>query len=268
MENKLEKFSRLVIGTQDNESITDTNKEINLETNREDMMALFVKGIFGIVPFGSPIVEAITTVIPNQKLERLVDFVQILNYKIKNAERKIEDHELKTEEFTDLLEDALGQASRALSKERLEYIASLLKNSLTDEELEHFGKKKLLSLLNELNDAEVIWLRSYAFKIRHTMSEDYKQYFETHKKVLQPYNPSMRYLNVPQEIINKDAIMQSYINNLLKLNLIKEKFEKRRDGRRLKFDEKTGKIKSSDIYCSSLGEMLLKYIDLDDSKKS
>jgi hypothetical protein len=120
------------------------------------MMVLFVKGIFGIVPFGSPIVEAITTVIPNQKLERLVDFVQILNYKIKNAERKIEDHELKTEEFTDLLEDALGQASRALSKERLEYIASLLKNSLTDEELEHFGKKKLLSLLNELNDAEVI----------------------------------------------------------------------------------------------------------------
>ncbi len=89
-------------------------------------MALFVKNIFGIVPFGSPIGEAITKVIPNQKLERLVDFVQVLNYKIKNAERKIEEHELKTEEFTDLLEDALGQASRAFSKERLEYIASLL----------------------------------------------------------------------------------------------------------------------------------------------
>lgn len=91
-------------------SVIDTEQEISLETNREDMMALFVKSIFGIVPFGSPIGEAITAVIPHQKLERVIDFVQILNYKIKNAERKIEEHELKTQEFTDLLEDALGQA--------------------------------------------------------------------------------------------------------------------------------------------------------------
>jgi hypothetical protein len=59
------------------------------------------------------------------------------------------------------LEDALPQASRALSDERKEYIANLLKNSLTDDSLEHAGKKKLLSLLNELNDPEIILLYYY-----------------------------------------------------------------------------------------------------------
>ncbi len=106
-------------------SITNAEQEISLETNKEDIMSLFIKSILGVVPFGSPIAEIITAVIPHQKQERLREFVHILNYKIKNAERKIEEQELKTEEFTDLLEDALGQASRALSKERLEYIASL-----------------------------------------------------------------------------------------------------------------------------------------------
>lgn len=155
-------------------SIVNTEQEINLETNKEDMMALFVKSLFGIVPFGSPIAEVITAVIPHQKLERLVDFVQLLNYKIKSAERKIEEHELKTEEFTDLLEDALGQASRALSKERLEYIASLLKNSLTQQELKHIEEKRLLLLLNELNDAEIIWLKSYSLN-RAVGSPEYKE---------------------------------------------------------------------------------------------
>jgi hypothetical protein len=49
---------------------------------------------------------------------------------------------------------------RALwSEERRDYIASFLKNGLTNEEMTHVQQKKLLSILGELNDAEIIFLR-------------------------------------------------------------------------------------------------------------
>lgn len=249
-------------------SIINTEQEISLKTNKEDMMALFVKSLFEIVPFGSPIGEAIATVIPNQKLERLVDFVQVLNYKIKTAEKKIEEHDLKTKEFTDLLEDALGQASRALSKERLDYIASLLKNSLTDEDLEQVGKKKLLSILGELNDAEVIWLKSYLLN-RTVGSQEYAEFYETHKTVLEPVR--IMYGGGPgsisQEKFDKEALQKSYQNNLLRLGLIKEAFKSIRKGEIPEFDNETGKMKSNSYNYTNLGKLLLRYIDLDKTEE-
>ena len=233
-------------------SILDTEQEISLETNKEDMMSLFIKGIFGIVPFGSPIGEAITTVIPHQKLERVINFVQILNYKIKNAERRIEEHELKTEEFTDLLEDALGQASRALSKERLEYIASLLKNSLTNEELEHIENKKLLSLLGELNDAEIIWLQS--FLPSPYVSEEF---LEKHEKVL---SILPLYEDCSESAEDKQAVQKSYKEKLIQLGLLNAVYERYRQDEFPKFDEKTGKLKVSHYQISTLGYSLLRII--------
>ena len=244
-------------------SIVDTYQEISLNTSKEDMMALFARSIFSLVPFGGPIGEAIAAVIPNQKLERVIDFVQVLNYKIKNAEREIEEHELKTEEFTDLLEDALGQASRSLTEERLEYIASLLKNSLTKDELSHVEEKRLLSLLNELNDAEIIWLKSYSLN-QSIGSKEYIEFREAHKDILEP----VRILyggvpgSIPQELFDKEAIQKSYQNNLVNLRLISESFKSVANGEVPEFDGETGKMKVRGYNCSSLGELLLRYIDL------
>ncbi len=214
-------------------SIIDTEQEISLDTNKEDMMSLFVKTLFGIVPFGSPIAEIITNVIPRQKLERLTDFVQILNYKIKNAESKIDEQELKTKEFTDLLEDALGQASRALSKERLEYIASLLKNSLTDEELEHLEMKKILSLLGELNDAEIIWLQYYT-------PNGSQEFLDKHEKVL---NVRSLYQDCSKSEEFKLAIKKSYEENLVRLELLNEHYDLSSQERVPEIDRKTGKFR-------------------------
>lgn len=238
-------------------SITNVEQEINLETNKEDMMSLFIKSIFGIVPFGSPIGEAITAVIPHQKLERVIDFVQILNYKIKNAERKIEEQELKTEQFTDLLEDALGQASRALSKERLEYIASLLANSLTDEELEHIETKKLMSILGELSDTEVIWLQYYAL-----YGHEQNRFYEQHEKVLEIFQARSS-----AKEYDKQSIQLSYKQDLVKIGLLKEKYREAKKGEFPEIDYSTGKPKVSHYVTSSLGNALLRVINLEPSDK-
>ena len=200
--------------------------------------------------------------IPNQKTERIVLFVEILNDKLKYLEQEVIEQKLKTEEFTDLLEDGFVQASRALTKERLEYIASLLKNSLTDEELEHIEKKKLLSLLGELNDAEIIWLQSYCFMIRSFGSDKYKAFYEKHQTVLEPVR--VRIGSSRRKQLTKMLFKKVYKDNLIKLGLIKEKYKSIKKGEIPEFDEKTGRLKTSGLTSTTLGKLLIKCIDLNE----
>ena len=161
-------------------SIVDSEQKIDLENNKSDKTVIGLKTILEVVPFGSLFSEIITNVIPNQRMERVVLFVEILNEKLKYLEKDVVEQKTKTEEFTDLLQDGIQQASRALTEDRLEYIALLLKNSLTDEELEHLEKKKLLSLLNQLNDTEIIWLKKYS------MDKWDESFFEKHQHIFEP----------------------------------------------------------------------------------
>lgn len=215
-------------------SITDTEKEVSLDSNKSDAVAIGVKSILGIVPFGSLISEIATTVIPNQRTERIVQFVEILNEKFKYVEKDVVELKTKSEEFTDLLQDGFIQASRALSKKRLEDIASLLKNSLTDKELGHLEKKTLLSLLNELNDAELIWLKNFSFENKFGGTPEYQDFYETHKNLLTPIAPTF---GSSQTDLDKQAFQKRYKNKLIQLGLIEEN------------------------YCSRLGSLLLKFID-------
>ncbi len=84
----------------------------------------------------------------------------------------------QTAEFNDLLEDALHQASRALTDERRRHIASLLANSLSREELAHVEQKKLLSLLGELNDAEIQMLKYYSLQ-----GTEQREFAEQHRVI-------------------------------------------------------------------------------------
>jgi hypothetical protein len=171
-------------------SIKPSNQEIDLETNKSDYYALLTKrfgtigaaltsaGLTGpAAPLISSILgEVISLVIPGQKMERVVIFLKVLADRLKYLEEDFDKEKLKNEWFTDLLEDAVLQSSRALTQERKEYIADLLKKSLTDDELDHLGKKKLLSLLNELNDAEIILLYYYSLdteELKETLRSRY-----------------------------------------------------------------------------------------------
>ena len=245
------------------------DENINLQTNQQDVWATAIKVISNCVPFGSPVGELITSVIPNQKIDRVIKVTekfnkQLIDYNSKqdDVRKRITILELKTAEFGDLFEEGANQASRALTDERLDYIASLLKNSLTDEDLEHIGKKKLLSILNELNDAEIVWLKSYP--VNGTIgSVEYKEFYDRHEDILEPVRITFGIpKNTAQKLYDEDAIQKSYRNNLLNLRLISESFKSMKKGEMPEFDNKTGKIKVSHYKCSNLGDLLLRYIDL------
>lgn len=249
-------------------SILNADQKIDLETSKEDWAVVLIKSISSIVPLGGTISEIISTIIPNQKLDRVIEFVELLNYKISNAEQKIENAELMTDKFTDLFEDAVGQASRALSKDRIEYLASFMKTSLTDKALEHAGKKKILALLDELNDVEVIWLKSYTFRFPNMNIEPYKSFYQLHKPILEPLPPQVFVQHLGPfdgtgELVNRRALRASYLSTLDRLGLIEDKFDRVKDGEIPKFDENTGRIKSSGTRATGLGKLIIDYIGLD-----
>src|SRR5215510_8642190 len=89
-------------------SITMHNETIHLETNRSDIAASLIRGIVGATPVVGPIVaEALSMTIPNQKIDRIVAFLRILEDKLKYVEQDLLKEASKSEEFNDLLEDGL-----------------------------------------------------------------------------------------------------------------------------------------------------------------
>lgn len=146
------------------------------------------------------------------------------------------------------------QATRALSDDRQDHIASLLKHSLTSEELEHLEKKKLLELLGRLNDAELIILQASAL---HPNLR--KEFSEKHANILYGV---LAHLGSSQEELDRSAIQSTYRQKLRDLGLVQPRFQRPRKGEVPEFDPKTGKMKASGDQLTSLGRVLLRYLDL------
>src|ERR1051325_3856695 len=96
-------------------SIIKADEQIDVDTNPTDMATAFFKGLVSSAPFVGPfLAEAMGIAIPNQKLDRLITFARVLDDKIRYLKEDTVKHKIETEEFRDLLEDGLIQASRAM----------------------------------------------------------------------------------------------------------------------------------------------------------
>ncbi len=129
-----------------------------LKENELDRGVALTKGIAGAIPFAGPIIsEIISTIIPNQRIDRIAKFLEFLDQKIS----RIEQETLKKDKyFVDLFEDCLIQATRALSEKRNRYIAIFLSKSKNLDEATYSAKKKLLHILEELTDQDIDLLKS------------------------------------------------------------------------------------------------------------
>ena len=214
-------------------SILNSQIEPDLVSNRSDAVATLLKGIVGATPVvGNLLAETLTQLIPNQRLDRVAECLAIFSSKVDSLDAAFLQHKMQTEEFADLLQDVVGAAARALSPERKEYLAALLKNSITREDLDHLGHKKILGLLNELNDAEIIIVKYHSIP-----DQDVKWEFQTlHSNVISGYT------------LPPDASQQERDRHLM--------FKQNHDTiERLKLNVTDGQG-------YNLGRLLLQYIDL------
>lgn len=223
------------------------NKE--LEMSKSDYVASAAKAALGAVPVvGSFLAEIAGNVIPNQRVERIVSFANKLQMKIDNIEEVLSKLNINNEDFTDLVEEGLRQATRSTTDERREHIAALVANSLTSEDIDFVESKHLLRLLGEINDVEIIWLRFYLVP---TMGGD-KEFREKHQTILRPHSAV---IGSPQPVIDKSTLQTSYKEHLASLGLLEKRIELDTRGSDVKM-----KIKGYDL--SSLGRLLLRQIGL------
>ena len=161
-----------------------TNKnDIVLQSSGSDYVASAAKSALGMVPFaGSLLAEIAGNIIPNQRIDRIVKYAQTLESRLIMLEQDVVQRNMSDENFTDLVEESLRQAARSLTDERRDYISSLVANSISSDDLEHFESKHLLRILGELNDIEIIWLRFY---LDSTMGGD-TDFREKHDHILNP----------------------------------------------------------------------------------
>lgn len=230
-------------------------KKSSLERNTTDFAVSALKGPLGDIPLiGSTISEVASHLIPNQRIDRIADFALKLSKKIEEHDRVLIQHRLIEPEGTDILEEALWQSARALSDERRNYIASLMKNGLTREEINLTETKRLFSILSQLNDHELILLYSFAGDVQHR-----KKTIEEFGEILEPVEI---FIGVEQEQLDKHAISENMGQHLIQLDLLLPRYPPFKKGELPEFDSNTGKFKCSSYEVSLLGLLLLKNIDL------
>ncbi len=231
----------------------------NLSTSKTDIAVGVAKGIVGAVPFaGSLIAEIVGNVIPNQRIDRISRFAQLLDERIGKLEQEVIKSRLNEPPNVDLLEDALIQASRATTEERLEQIANVLANGLTQEEINEGEAKRMLWLLGQLNDSEIILLRGNLVRTRGDVDAD-ADFRAAHAAILAP---DTTHMGSSEDEFEEAALKASYRQHLHDLGLLRPNFRKPRRGELPEFDEHTGMMKASGSDVTRLGRMLLRYLDL------
>src|SRR5690625_6804854 len=88
-----------------------------LKNSSIDHVTSVVKGAIGVVPFAGPLLAEIAgTLIPNQRIDRLVKFSEEHSHRLKDVEENKVRTYLTDENFTDAIEESLRLAARSTSE--------------------------------------------------------------------------------------------------------------------------------------------------------
>lgn len=231
-----------------------------LDCKKNDLLVSAGKSILGAVPFAGPLLaEIVDHLVPNQRVDRLTSYVKELETRLAEAEEKTIRASVETPSGLALAEDGFVAASRAVTEERINYIASIVANGLAKGDIDNNRQRYLLGLLSELNDEEVLWLR---FFLEPIIGGD-KEFREKHKEV---FDLARAYIGAPESEHDKSSIQESYKEHLDRLGLVKDHISIDRDTGLPEFDKFSGKPRTSYTSITHLGRMLLREIGMIDSE--
>ena len=239
--------------------MAETKNETSLplgETWRDRGTAL-ARGAVGMVPVaGAILAEIVEQIIPNQRLERLEAYVRFLNERLDTFDMNELRGLMQQAANIDLFEDGAHQAVRALSEERKRYIADLVASGIIGDDVGRLQAKRLLALLAEIDDDQIIILASNLQKHRHDLG-----FRERHHATL---TPKVAAMGSDREEIDEATLHEQARAHLIRLGLLRPRFKRLARGELPQFDEQTGMMKASYVELTSIGRMLLRLIGLAD----
>jgi hypothetical protein len=187
----------------------------SLDDRLNDTVVLVTKGALGAVPFvGGLLAEVLGRLVPNQRIDRIADFLLALAARVEHVEKEVLVQALTSPEGRDLLEDGLAAASRALTVGRRKRLAAAFAKALTAIEIDHIYRKRLLQIAAGLSDAELIMLHAIHLYWRNALAADF---VARHEPILRgpAYQFDVRLENQP-EYVRYETLLQ----NLTSLKLI------------------------------------------------
>jgi hypothetical protein len=177
-----------------------------------DRTVALARALAGMVPIaGSLIAELITEVMPGQRHERIEHWLRHLAERLASVEEASLRERLREPENVALFEEGAYQATRAISEERRRQIAELVAGGIADDRRDYIESHRLLRLLGELDDGEVIILAGYLQKNRQG---DFR---ERHANVLRdlPTHPGSS-----RDELDADTVRKAGRQHLVQLGLL------------------------------------------------
>lgn len=137
---------------------------LGLQTNATDYTTSLLKNVFGAIPIVGPASQDLLgIIIPNQRMDRVVRFVEALSKELGEMKEEIDslNERLLDDRYTSLFYKACVGSADAYSDERIEYIKNIFVYGLQQTDLETYKAEGLLNLLNRVTDIEIVYLRFY-----------------------------------------------------------------------------------------------------------
>lgn len=215
-------------------------------------------GSIGPVP-GGAIGELIASTLPNQRVDKMARFVRLIDARVLALEDMIQERleeNIRETPYLDLLGEGLNSAASALSDERLTHIAELVSRGLSGNEAAALQRLFLLGILDQLNDAEIIILRSME---EFPSSAEREEFYSTNEAI---FSSQVAVMDSPPEEIDAVGVYRAYKEHLENLGLIQHRYETGSRGEIPELDARTGRPRRRTPEISILGRLLLREIGL------
>ncbi len=219
------------------------------------VMTVTVKGALGMIPgVGGLLAEVAGQFIPQQRVERLEAYVRHLSARFDEMDESQLREQLHDPERIDLFEEGALQSVRALSPERQDYISKVVARGITGDEQTRIEAKRMLKLLREIDDDQIIILagklhrneRDNSFHVRHAAI----------------FDPPRVHLGSERSELDKEALFELARLELVRLGLLAPTFKTLKKGDLPEFDQKTGMMKQQSRRLTPLGRLLLRHVGL------
>lgn len=126
------------------------------------------RSIVGAIPFAGPALnEIITQIIPNQRIDRVTDYLSKLHDVI--PEERMAEFKDMPEKLA-LIEEGMLSAGFVTNKEKQKRISEAVAYGLSDDDLNRESFDHILRLLQSLSTTEAIILESYKYKPEERIS--------------------------------------------------------------------------------------------------
>ncbi|CEA05003.1 hypothetical protein BN1049_01840 [Pseudomonas saudimassiliensis] len=180
------------------------------ESNTDKRVKLY-KAFAGLIPGGSFIAELGIDKIPEQRLDRVIDFVEKLESRIKKLETKSFTSD---QQFGYLAENSLLESAKAYSAKRRSWLAAICVPLRDPPYLEEWELRiSSVAKLASLSDAEVDYLLGYAdptrsFRLRHRQEDRHVFISDADNRKLPSQELFEKTLLNTEKVIHRDSLLR------------------------------------------------------------